>query len=77
MNKFIAKQRRTIIIAAVLSVLLLAGSIFVVIDGISHLDDPYLQFEDSDFAKAYATALGYSSVRDITQEDIDKVESFI
>ena len=76
-NKVIAKQKKTIIICVVLSVLLLAGSVFVLIDGISHMDDPYTQFEDANFAKALAQALGKDSVRDITQDDLDKVESLV
>ena len=76
-NKVIAKQKKTIIICIVLSVLLLAGSLFVIIDGLVRANEPYNQFEDAGFASALATALGKSSVRDITQEDLDKVESLV
>ena len=41
------------------------------------MDDPYTQFADADFAKALAEAMGKDSVRDITQEDLDKVESLV
>ena len=76
-NKIIAKQRRTIIISAVLCVALLAAIIITACQYIGNIDAPYRQFEDENFAKAYATALGYESMRDITQEDIDKVESLV
>ena len=76
-NKIIAKQRRTIIINAILCIALLLGIVITVCQYLGSIDDPYRQFEDEEFAKAYATALGYESMRDITQEDIDKVESLV
>ena len=71
------KQKRTIIISCILAVLLLAGSLFVALDGIIHMNDPYKSFKDRDFAAAIASALGKDSVRDLTQEDLDSVESLI
>ncbi len=76
-NKIIAKQRRTIIISLVLCVALVAAIVLTVCQYLGNIDAPYRQFEDENFAKAYATALGYESVRDITQEDMDKVESLV
>ncbi len=71
------KQKRTIIISCVLAVLLLAGSLFVAIDGIIHMNDPYKDFADQGFAAAIAQALGKESVRDLTQADLDGIESLV
>ena len=76
-NKIIAKQKRTIIVSLVLCVALLAAIVLTVCQYLGSVDAPYRQFDDEEFAKAYATALGYESVRDITQEDMDKVESLV
>ena len=74
-NTVKAKQKKTIIICAILSIALLAGSIFLIVDGLLHMNDPYKIFGNVEFAKAYASALGRESVRDITDEDLAKVES--
>ena len=76
-NKIIAKQRKSIIINSILCVALVAAIIITACQYLGNMDAPYRQFEDEEFAKAYATALGYESMRDITQEDIDKVESLV
>ena len=76
-NTVKAKQKRTVIICIALSVLLLAGSIFVIVDSLIHMNDPYKKFEDENFARAFASALGKESVRDLTDEDILKVESLM
>ena len=73
-NTIKAKQKRTIFVCILLSVLLLAGSVFVIVDSLIHMNDVYKNFEDEGFATAYAQALGLDSVRDLTQEDLDKVE---
>ena len=76
-NTVKAKQKKTIIVCVVLSVLLLAGSLFVILDSIIHMDAPYKQFGSHDFAVAFAKAIGKDNVRQITAEDLAKVESFV
>lgn len=71
------KQKTTVIICLVLSVLLLAGTLYVVIDHAVHANDLYKQFSDESFAKTISTALGYDSPRELKQEDLDKVEVLV
>lgn len=69
------KNTRTIIICVVLSVLLLAGSVYVVVDHLVHKGRPCDTFTDEGkgFLEAYAAAID-KSVRELTQEDIDKIQ---
>ena len=76
-NSVKKKQKRTIIVCIVLCALLLAGSLFVILDRVIHLNDPYKLFSNSGLAKTFAAAMGKSDVRGITQEDIDGIESLV
>ncbi|MBP5155492.1 MAG: hypothetical protein J6252_02800, partial [Clostridia bacterium] len=71
------KQKRTIIICVALCVLLLAGTLFIILDKVVHLNDPYKQFTNTDLAKTFAAAMGKSGVRDLKQEDIDSIEALV
>ncbi len=69
------KNTRTIIICIVLSVLLLAGSAYVIVDHLVHKGRPCDTFTDEGkgFLEAYAASIE-KSVRELTQEDIDKIQ---